>query len=430
MPILEKQTSDAGGEASPEKATLPQAFERFQEHCEKLDAAQLALRKRLARAELRLQEKNRELARRLREIDVMKSRLSTIIESIPDALFVINGEAAIELANTAARELFGSVQTGAPLGDAVPAVRHVVDSAGPVRNVEISLPAESGERTLMATLTRLSDRPESGGTRILVLKDVTEYRLLKERLERDNRLAALGEVAANVAHEIRNPLGAIEGFGRLLEQDLRASDPDAVRLLSRMIFAANQMNRVVGNLLNYTRQTPVRYVEGTLSDIVRDVLDMMELKATECGVEVCLRVAAPEEPCRFDPVRMKEVMTNLVSNAIQACVTRSGARVHVEAACDQGAAELSVRDNGKGIPEDALDRIFEPFYTLKNDGIGLGLALSKRIVEEHDGTISAENNPDGGACFRIRIPRRPAGGWKQRAGIVTKRELPVEAEHD
>lgn len=389
-----------------ERASLLDAFARFQNHCEKLDAAHLDLRRRLARAEFRLEEKNRELARRIREIDVIKSRLSAVIESIPDPLLVVGADARVELANSAAQDTFGGVADGAALAEAAPELAELLARGRSLRDVETVLQGERGERTLMATASPLAGVADGPAARVLVLKDVTEYRRLQERLARDNRLAALGQVAANVAHEIRNPLAAIEGFGRLLEKDLANSPPGAGRLLARMLFAANQMNCVVGNLLNYAREGAPCFVPANLALLVREVMDMMELKAVECGVEMSLATDESQGACLLDPTRMKEVVVNLVANAIQACPARTGGRIDLSVRTRQGMVELVVADTGRGVPEEALNRIFEPFYTLKDDGVGLGLALCRRIVEEHEGTIAAENRPQGGALFRARFPLR------------------------
>jgi signal transduction histidine kinase len=388
-----------------ERASLLDAFARFQRHCEKLDAAHHDLRRQLAQAELRLEEKNRELARRVHEIDVIKSRLSAVIESIPDPLMVIGADARIELANTAAQRAFAAT-AGAGLAAAVPAVAGLMSQESPFRDVEIGLSGEGGDRTMMATASPLAETGGGAPARVLVLKDVTEYRRLQERLARDNRLAALGQVAANVAHEIRNPLAAIAGFGRLLEQDLARIQPGPNRLLARMIFAANQMNCVVSNLLNYAREGTPCFLPAALAVLVREVMDMMELKAVEGGVEMLLATDETQGACMLDPTRMKEVVVNLVANAIQACPPRSGGRIEIAVGTRQGMVELTVADNGRGIPEEALTRIFEPFYTLKDDGVGLGLALCRRIIEEHEGSIVAENRPDGGALFRARFPVR------------------------
>jgi signal transduction histidine kinase len=133
-------------------------------------------------------------------------------------------------------------------------------------------------------------------------------------------------------------------------------------------------------------------------------MDMMELKAVECGVEMTLSTDESKGACMLDPTRMKEVVVNLVANAIQACPARSRGRIDLSVTTRQGMVELVVADTGRGIPEEALTRIFEPFYTLKDDGVGLGLALCKRILEEHEGSIVAENRPGGGALFRARFP--------------------------
>jgi signal transduction histidine kinase len=417
MPNVEEQVADANTGASVGQASLLEAFARFQQHCERLDTVHAELRQRLAQAELRLEEKNRELASRVREIGFMKQRLSAIIDAIPDPLLVVGPDARIELANAAAHQVFPEALAGTELTGGAPELAGV-GTGKTMAAAEIVLPREQGELTLVSASSPLANAEDAADSRVLVLKNVTEYRRLQERLARENRLAALGQVAANVAHEIRNPLAAIEGFGRLLEQDLTESRPASVRLVARMLFAANQMNCVVSNLLNYARESTISLAPGTLATLVQEVMDMMELKAVECGVETTLTTDSSRGACMLDAPRMKEVVVNLVANAIQACPPRSGGHLDLSVRTSRGTVELVVADTGRGIPDEALARIFEPFYTLKDDGIGLGLALCKRIVEEHEGTIVAENRPGGGALFRVRIPLR-----------ATPTQVP-EAHHD
>lgn len=405
MPSSEQQNANENQDAAAtEKSSLLEAFARFQNHCEKLESAHVELRKRLEHAELRLEQKNRELAVRLREIDDIKRRLSAVIESIPDPLLVIDQNQSVELANSAAQNLFPLLEATESIAGTIPELDHLLENEQEIRDVETVLDHPDGDITLVATATPLANPEGQGQNRVLALKNVTEYRRLKERLARESRLAALGEVAANVAHEIRNPLGAIEGFGRLLQKDLEKANPDAVRLLTRMVFAANQMNCVVSNLLNFTRHTTPHFMPADMTTIIEEVIGMMELKAEENDVNLQLKAQPGQGQCMLDPVRVKEVVINLVANAIQACPPRSDAQVIMTVKQQNAHVEFTISDNGPGIPETDLNRIFEPFYTLKNDGIGLGLALCKRIVEEHEGVIHAQNNPDGGACFILRIP--------------------------
>jgi PAS domain S-box-containing protein len=422
MTAAELQSRTAHRSPADERNSLLHAFEKFQEHCERLETVHSELRRKLARAETRLEEKNRELAGRMHEINVMKGRLAAILESIPDALLVVDADGRVELANPAAKQLFGQPVSEGRSATSVPELTALVSAHEHVRDLDVIVRSHDRKATLMATASPLVGADGKHGTRIFVMRDVTEYRHLQERLAREGRLAALGQVAASVAHEIRNPLGAIEGFGRLLEQDLKDDNPDALRLLSRMVYAGRQMNRIVGNLLNYAREAPPQLLHADLIPLVREVLDMMELKARESNISMQLNLQDAEPAaCLLDPVRIKEVVTNLIANAIQACHPRAGGRVQLTVRRLRFEVELVVADTGRGIPEDALQKIFDPFYTLKQDGIGLGLALCKRIVEEHDGSIRAANLPEGGAEFSLRIPAVKTDDNRGRTSAETKR---------
>lgn len=223
-------------------------------------------------------------------------------------------------------------------------------------------------------------------------------------LERKNRLAALGEMAAGMAHEIRNPLGGIQLYASLMRKDLH-DRPQAVVVVEKISAGVRRIEALVSQVLHFTREINVNVCEMDLSQVVEQAIELVQPQAMAKQIE--LAVTGPKSmQVMADPLFIGQTLINLLLNGIEAMET-SG-RIDVDYRSPQPDSDakhfcLMVRDRGPGIPAHILDRIFNPFFTTKDSGTGLGLAIVHRVVEAHDGTIIASNAEDGGARFEIRI---------------------------
>ncbi len=230
-------------------------------------------------------------------------------------------------------------------------------------------------------------------------------RALQQRereVRRAERLAAVGQLAAGVAHEIRNPLTSVQ----LLVQTAR-KDPTAGGLDSNdLALIDSELGRIEESLrmfLDYARPPKPERKSSDLAAVVRDTLNLTRLRAEQQQVEVVF--PAPAEPVMMfaDPLQIRQVAMNLVLNALDAMPR--GGKLEIAAAATPGGVQLTVADTGKGIAPTILPRLFEPFATDKETGLGLGLVVSKRIVEDHGGTIRGANRSNGGAEFVVLLPR-------------------------
>jgi signal transduction histidine kinase len=228
-------------------------------------------------------------------------------------------------------------------------------------------------------------------------------------LERRNRLAALGEMAAGMAHEIRNPLGGIQLYASLLAKDLR-HQPASAAMVDKISLCVRRLESLVGQVLGFTRDIHARCDEADLAGIIGDVLEAAEQALGQANVRTTVR--GPRSlVVRVDGALMAQAILNLVLNAAEAMAAdRSGRaaclRVEFEARSPDAQWDqfrLAITDSGPGIVPGDLEKIFDPFFTTKDHGTGLGLAIVHRIVDAHNGTITAANAPDGGAVFEIRL---------------------------
>ena len=222
-------------------------------------------------------------------------------------------------------------------------------------------------------------------------------------MRRGERLAALGEMAAGVAHEIRNPLGGIKLYAGLLSRALESNEKDRA-LAEKITAGTDHLNTIVEGMLAFTREMEVRRDPIDLADVAGAAIELAAGAIEQSGARV-ERAGLAELPAVGDAEMLCRVLLNIITNACQA-VERGGI-VTIECASDNSAgspaAVVRVTDSGAGVSPEAIDKVFNPFFTAREGGTGLGLAISHRIVEAHGGEIAAENVPGGGARFAVRI---------------------------
>lgn len=224
-------------------------------------------------------------------------------------------------------------------------------------------------------------------------------------LERKERLAALGEMAAGLAHEIRNPLGGIQLYASLLAKDVSAM-PASLQLVHKISGGVRRLEGLVSQVLHFTRESQVSRAETDLAEIIATAIELAQPKVIERRVDIQVRGNAPLL-LRADEQLLGQAVLNLLLNAVEAMEVGGKITVQFIRATEEDGegrqVKLTIRDSGPGIPAAILDRIFNPFFTTKDTGTGLGLAIVHRIVDAHDGTITVTNPPGGGAQFEIRI---------------------------
>jgi len=392
---------------------LARALRSFQKTTDGLRSAYMALQEEMLRLNVELEERNRSLQRSLAEVQALKGYLSSVLESVADGVTVVDMEGRITIFNRAAeritgydrREVLGkSYRDLFPVEGGEPPILETLMTGREVRGKRREVLTREGRKVPVDSSTAVvrDERGEKLGA-VEVLRDLSEVKALEEQLERSRTLAALGEMAANVAHEVRNPLGAIGGYLELLERDMEAGDPKR-RLVRKMAEGLARLDRIVTNLLTYTRPLTPDLRERNVKDVAEEALRFFELGCEE-GVREKVRFSLEfSGPVRayVDTELFQQVLLNLFSNAVQAMP--DGGELKVKGYREGDWACLEVVDSGVGMSEEVRLRAFDPFFTTRAQGVGLGLALVQKMVHLHGGEISVESDLGKGTKFLIRIP--------------------------
>jgi two-component system sensor histidine kinase PilS (NtrC family) len=259
------------------------------------------------------------------------------------------------------------------------------------------------ELVVGVTVSPLRDARDHVIGSVVNFQDLTELRRLEQHIRRSERLATVGQLAAGIAHEIRNPLAAISGSIELLRAAPLASDDDRT-LMAIVHREIQRLNAMIGDLLAYANPRPSQPIELDVAVLVDEVVRVARGDQAFANVELVATVAGPLR-CRADPAKLRQVLWNLVGNAAHA----GSKRVAVDARLgDDGAVAIAVADDGAGIPAEQIPRIFDPFFTTKATGTGLGLATSHAVIAEHGGRIDVDSTVGRGTTMTVRLPRQPA----------------------
>lgn len=368
-----------------EARNLQQAFHAFNE-----------ISRSLERAYSELQRKVNQLSS---ELEVTNYYLTSLLQSLPCGVMVINESRQVTLMNRMAARFFSAQDLKLPVPLAC-VFRNADFSENAVRTLsefrdatEIKVQGES-DFILLCSWSRMR-----GGERALVVQDVSEMRKLEAEKQKAERVSAMGEMALEVAHEIRNPLGALELFAELLQdRDLEPAERD--RYLGQIQLGVRSLNSVLTNMLSFSKGT-----EPVLSRVEADVLldeliAFMSPLLEQRDISVIRRLR-PGSAILGDREMLRQIFLNLITNALQALPRGGG--IEVETARRDGEIIVVIADNGVGIPESAHQKIFDPGFSRNSQGNGLGLAIVQRLLQSHAATIRVESTPGEGSRFLLRF---------------------------
>lgn len=309
-------------------------------------------------------------------------------------------------------------------GQPAASAMHVIESRrfksgyAPVKNAAgrvFAVVAVEASATFFSLLTFFQRSLIIGGVASLALMAVftlfslwavTLFVRLQDSVQKNERLAAMGQMAATVAHEIRNPLGIIKSTAEVLQRRYRGTGAED-ELFAFIPSEVDRLNRLVNDFLAFARNRDLTLERGDLLQTVRKAVADVQQEYREHPVQIEFRADLDSLPAAHDPDGLRQVVINLLHNSVEALDGTGTVRVEVGTHTSWGKrfVRVEVRDDGPGF-SDAPDKIFEPFYTTKTSGSGLGLAVSKQIIEKHQGRIEATALPEGGAAVRFYLPLR------------------------
>lgn len=389
-------------------------FELFDRQNAVLQSSFDQLGERLECSSSELDRTSDKLGAKVRELQCALGRLHSILESLTDGVLVINHLGVIELCNTAAQRMLGmnSAQlTNQPYVDCVQKnsqsirLQEVLDSGKPDLYCEVEVDvASKGRMVLQSSMSPVFGENKELLGAVEIFRDVTGLRQIERQGQHQQRMAALGEMAAGVAHEMRNPLGAIEGFARLLKSDLeRAELPQFSRMAERIVEGTENLNYVITSLLDYARPLTLQYEMFPVRPVIRSLRDYLSGSARQAEVELFVEEPADGLRMRGDQRQLRHVLINIGRNAIEAC--DPGGVVRINFYVYQGEVAFKVANNGSGISPEDQERLFDPFFTTKSNGTGLGLSFCHKIVEAHGGEILVQSDAHNGSLFEVIIPQ-------------------------
>jgi len=353
-----------------------------------------------------------------------------IIRSITSGLITLDSQDRIILFNPAAEEIFNLKADQAinhPLAEVLPFLEpylkeepldHSNDITSPRHFIDLPFEKHPNKTIFLRLFTSPLILPKGKQRgRILIFQDMTEIKKIEEQMKKVEGLALIGELAAGITHEIRNPMASISGSIQMLK-DRMNDDEVNHRLMDITLREINRLNNLISDFLLFARPNPVEYVYFNLKKLILESLELFRNSERWCDdleIETNLNDSII---LRSDPEQIKQVMWNLLLNAVEAMPEGGQIKIctdiissSTEKARSTQMAQLIIRDTGPGFPPKIMNNLFTPFLTTKKSGSGLGLAIVKRIVEGLDGEIQGKNNPDGGAeieiQFRLKDNNRP-----------------------
>jgi two-component system sensor histidine kinase HydH len=332
-----------------------------------------------------------------------------VVAHLPVGMIATDANGQIAFFNAVSEEIFGLPQRsviGKMPVEVMPAgigeLMAELDQGITLREREMVLDIrEQQSIPVSVSATRIVNELEELVGYVLILRDLTEVRRLQEAIQRQEKLAAVGSMAAGVAHEIRNPLSSIKGMATYLAGEIGSNSED-LHAAQVMVQEVDRLNRVISELLDFARPSDITPRPTDLGGLLAHSLELIRQDAAAKAIEIELKMEASECPVSIDADRFTQCLLNLYLNAIEAMP--GGGRLMVHCARDAaGGVVITISDTGTGIPPAHLSEIFNPYFTTKPSGAGLGLAIVHKIVEGHRGRINVHSST-GGTAFTLNLP--------------------------
>jgi signal transduction histidine kinase len=351
------------------------------------------------------------LGRQMRDVkevfSALKENLDQIMANLQDGLMLFTRDWRVVLVSASAEQFVGQ-RRGRMLGQQVDQVFSAESPLGrlvlaafynhePLAGFEI----DNGGRRVGVSLDFIEERGEQIGA-LLTMRDAESVRRIENEIELSRRLASIGRLTSGVAHEVKNPINAIVLHLEVLREKLRELDPDARRHMDVISSEIQRLDRVVQTLVDFTRPVELKLTETDMRRLMEDVTMLASPEAQRLGVQI-ERTAPPLPlPVKVDADLLKQALLNVVINGVQAMP--QGGTLSIAARREDGSAEIAIHDQGPGIPPEIQDKVFNLYFTTKQKGSGIGLAMTYRVMQLHNGSVDFKSSPGDGTTFRLRLP--------------------------
>jgi len=381
---------------------LNEAFQNFTKASKSLEAYYEILQEKVKYLTNELEKKNKELKTALSDAEKNKDYLNAILYSLEEAIIVVDPEDRVTMLNKSAEKILG-ISLSATVGRVLKDLSFSLSK----NNSETILTVNEKQCTVILSHSPIVDSKGSSRGNVILIKDITRLRELEIQQERDQRLKAMGEMAAKIVHEIRNPLCSMQLFSSMLENDLEKNPhKELARGISTGI---NSLNTILTNMLLFARPHKPSKKRIPLDRVVEESVAMLipliksrniKLKKSHSNCDV----AGDEE-------LLKQVLINIILNAIQSLP--DGGDIDIMIKENDNSIVIHVKDNGVGINSRDIEKIFNPFFTSKDTGTGLGLTIASQIMQAHNGYIKVQSEKNKGSIFSIYFLKQEAQ-WNQQ----------------
>ncbi|MCL5023173.1 MAG: ATP-binding protein [Nitrospirae bacterium] len=365
----------------------------------------------------RLEKTSRRLAERDSDLKDLAFFNKELIESLPSGLLTTDVSGKILIFNRAAENIAGLSRAEATGKDITEIFPFVTRPLG-VQRTEGEVSGEGWSKIIGLSISATMDSSEHKTGYICIFQDITELKNLEAELKYKETLAAIGELSANMAHEIRNPLASLKGSIEMLREGALTRD-QGEKLMSIAISEMDRLNKIITDFLTYSRPRSPEFFRFDLTAMLDETVEL--IKSATANIDAITVRKDFEGPIEIvaDPQKLRQVFLNLAMNAIESMP--DGGEMLLSVRRLLNSVLVSVKDSGIGIPPENLKDVFYPFFTTKDKGTGLGLSIAYRIVEEHNGSITVKSPSGQGTTFEVRIPAAPdpllfSGGAAQTSG--------------
>lgn len=362
----------------------------------------------------RIRQKGRQLESAESELEQLKFDTDYILNSMSSGILVIDADGTVVTINPAAEEILGVKKEDVllhnldeALGRTVPELTRELEDAlreqRDRRRHEVTLTTGDRRTPLGTSISLLRDSSGHKRGAVSVFQDLTEVQEMRDRIRKADRMAAIGELSAGIAHELRNPLASINGSIEMLAGELKLTGENR-RLMKLIMRESDRLERIIADFLEFARLRPPRKRLIPVSTCLSEVLVLLRNNVDKSeGITIHVEDNTTDVFVGADDEQLRQVLTSMAVNACEAMPDGGALRIRTMQD-DPGSLRISFVDDGPGIDDEAADRLFEPFFTTKDGGTGLGLAIANRIILAHGGTIKFRNRKRGGAEFEIVLP--------------------------